>query len=326
MTNFQLYSRAERMGFFQKLLNKFKGKKPEGRTSKEREMIAIDETIQSKLPLLNSFFESAKSYLDANDVQRTFVELIKYYNTLQEMLQEADPLIQFGITHKISRNKLILLLKRAAQEDVTKSTIMFYKGEFKKFLKQVDYNLSQVTSFLTKKLAKQREEGDVTNYIVYLKKLKEEIDAFNVEFNNEDSVIVKYKAFLQNQPSLSRTLKDMSERLMSGPKEVTTDTGTIKTYNPPPDVIQSEYLSQVAPTSDVARKMREVQQYRQNIGTDPYSSYTDLDEDTMFTNIHPKQMQLRPPVKEMPSYLDSGKPSENPLMSVAYRISKKYGD
>ena len=87
-------------------------------------------------------------------------------------------------------------------------------------------------------------------------------------------------------------------------------------YNPPPDAIQSEYLSQVTPTSDVARKMKEVQQYRQNIGENPYSSYSNLDEDTMFTNIHPKQMQLRPPVKEMPSYLDSGKTNENPLMSV----------
>lgn len=250
MSNTKLYSMAERVGFWQSLMNKFRGKKedkkPEGRSLKEREMLAADESIQNKVSQLESFFKSAKTNLDQGDLQACYNDLFNYSSVLHGLLDDAAELIEFGVKHKIS-SKFINLRKIASLAS-DESSIKFFRSHFEKFLNTTEHSSLKHIKDLISKLDEPRNSGNVSGYISVLRKIKDKIEEEASGFSEKlahfnESVVLRHKNFLyqkkQENKDVRDTLKEMAEELKTGPK-------------PLPDV---------SPPSSLVQKMQDIESY-----------------------------------------------------------------
>lgn len=221
MSDTKLYSMAERMGFWASLMDKLRGKKPEGKTSKEREMIAVDDAIQPKLESLDAFMFAANSSFQYGDLQETYNHLFNYDATLQGVVSDAGTLIGFGEKHKIAYSRKGMLVKLADLDD---KVIEVYKSHIKKFFTDTAFSsLRKVKSLMTD-LSQAREKGNVTSYISILRKFKSEADDFNEKLAKlNENVIVRHKKILdkkhlESKDVLSKTIQDMRKELIEGRK------------------------------------------------------------------------------------------------------------
>lgn len=199
------YSRAERMGFWKSLVKKVKDltRSPEGLTSKDREMIAIDESIQSRALALESILNEAKNSFDLGYLQESYKKLFNYNSILEGMLTDASSLIEFGEKHKIASR----LFKMASADEAA------HKRNRVRFERFIEYTMRHHENIMNivSKLGKIRESRNTSNYISQLRKLKEAVVEFSGKLAQlNEQVVIKDKMRGQD---IGGTIGEMAREL-----------------------------------------------------------------------------------------------------------------
>lgn len=224
---------AERMGFWQSLLDKFKGKKPSSHTIKEKEMIAIDDAIQSKFKLLKDNFINIRNIfneegINSQTLKQVFDQLDQYNNNLKEMSDAGSSLMEFGEKHDLSSysafNQLFLI--KLAQTIPEQSLIRLYQNTIVKFLKEtLNENMKTIHS-LANALSYARENNNVGKYILKLKEIKPLVTDFNDHLNDlKNHVFMLYQGVLgriheRSKGNLGETFEEMGKTLKEGPSTI----------------------------------------------------------------------------------------------------------
>lgn len=211
---------AERMGFWQSLMNKFKRKTT---SSEEKDMIKFNHFVQNKMKKLNELVLTAKTELENNDLQNCYRKLVEYAQILNDIVDSSKIII--NKKQKMASLNLMFKLAQPVHEPY-QVAINVFKAHLQRFLNTtLEDNFNKINNIIYEELAKAVEEEDVSSYISSLVGFKEEVSDFSEKLSFlHDNVIVGHKHILnkfrdESKENMGRAFEDIGSELSKAPPE-----------------------------------------------------------------------------------------------------------